>query len=79
MCKKLNLVHFSGTSTKISKYVAYIIMRNIGYIHIMLNQSNMLKFKMAASKPEILMTWLLYKMPAKLQRLPLCVHGPGIQ
>ena len=45
----------------------------------MLNQSSMLKFKMAASKPELLMTRLLYKIPAKVQRLPPCVHGPGIQ
>ena len=35
--KKLDLVRFLGTSTKISKYVADIIIRNIGYMHIMLN------------------------------------------
>ena len=39
----------------------------------------MLKLKMAASKPEILITRLLYKIPAKFQRLPPCFHGPGIQ
>ena len=35
--KKLDLVRFLGTSTKISKYVADIIIRNIGYMHIMPN------------------------------------------
>ena len=35
--KKLDLVRFLGTSAKISKYVADIIIRNIGYMHIMPN------------------------------------------
>ena len=39
----------------------------------------MLKFKMAASKPEILITQLIYKIHAKFQRLPPCFQGPGIQ
>ena len=78
-CKKLDLVRFLGTSAKISKYVADIIIRNIGYIHIMLNLSNMLEFKMAALKPEILITQLIYKILAKFQRLPPCFQGPGFQ
>ena len=39
----------------------------------------MLKFKMAASKPEILITQLIYKIHAKFQRLPPCFRGPGFQ
>ena len=39
----------------------------------------MLKFKMAALKPEILITQLIYKIHAKFQRLPPCFQGPGIQ
>ena len=39
----------------------------------------MLKFKMAASKPEILITQLIYKIHAKFQQLPPCFQGPGIQ
>ena len=34
---------------------------------------------MAASKPEILITQLIYKIHAKFQRLPPCFQGPGIQ
>ena len=35
--KKLDLVRFLGTNAKISKYVADIIIRTIGYMHIMPN------------------------------------------